>query len=135
MFFPTSCAMKRNLFLEKTKGSDVEHLLRLLARTIVRFFMVLLVALWISPLAYGQVYKYVGLEDGLSSRNVYAVQQSNGGFIWCLTDKGVDRYDGTEISEVEGFVPTTSIARTPKGGGTVYQSVNVLSESFIFAMI
>ena len=98
MFFPTSCAMKRNLFLEKTKGSDVEHLLRLLARTIVRFFMVLLVALWISPLAYGQVYKYVGLEDGLSSRNVYAVQQSNGGFIWCLTDKGVDRYDGTEIN-------------------------------------
>ena len=49
-------------------------------------------------LAYGQVYKYVGLDDGLSSRNVYAVQQSDGGFIWCLTDKGIDRYDGTEMN-------------------------------------
>lgn len=47
---------------------------------------------------FGQIYKYVGLEDGLSSRNVYAVQQSNGGFIWCLTDNGIDRYDGAEIS-------------------------------------
>lgn len=45
----------------------------------------------------GQIYKYVGLEDGLSSRNVYAVQQANGGFMWFLTDKGIDRYDGSEI--------------------------------------
>ena len=64
----------------------------------MRLFALLLMALWISPLAYGQVYKYVGLEDGLSSRNVYAVQESNGGFIWCLTDNGIDRYDGTEIN-------------------------------------
>ena len=49
-------------------------------------------------LAYGQVYKYVGLDDGLSSRNVYAVQQSNGGFMWFLTDNGIDRYDGTEVT-------------------------------------
>ena len=55
--------------------------------------------MWLSfTTTFGQIYKYVGLEDGLSSRNVYAVQQSNGGFIWCLTDNGIDRYDGTEIS-------------------------------------
>ena len=64
----------------------------------MRLFALLLIALWTSPRVYGQVYKYVGLEDGLSSRNVYAVQQSNGGFIWCLTDKGIDRYDGTEMN-------------------------------------
>ena len=64
----------------------------------MRLFALLLIALWTSPRVYGQVYKYVGQEDGLSSRNVYAVQQSNGGFIWCLTDKGIDRYDGTEIN-------------------------------------
>ena len=64
----------------------------------MRLFALLLMALWTSPRVYGQVYKYVGLEDGLSSRNVYAVQESNGGFIWCLTDNGIDRYDGTEIN-------------------------------------
>ena len=46
----------------------------------------------------GQIYKYIGLEDGLSSRNVYAALQSDGGFMWFLTDNGVDRYDGTEVS-------------------------------------
>ena len=64
----------------------------------MRLFVLLLIALLLSPHAHGQVYKYVGLDDGLSSRNVYAVQESNGGFIWCLTDNGIDRYDGTEIN-------------------------------------
>ena len=59
---------------------------------------ILLLVVCVCPAAYAQVYKYVGLEDGLSSRNVYAVQQSNGGFMWFLTDNGIDRYDGTEIS-------------------------------------
>ena len=68
-------------------------------RNAARIFAILLLALWVGPLAYGQVYKYVGLDDGLSSRNVYAVQEANGGFIWCLTDNGIDRYDGTEISK------------------------------------
>ena len=64
----------------------------------MRLFVLLLMALLLSPHAHGQVYKYVGLDDGLSSRNVYAVQESNGGFIWCLTDNGIDRYDGTEMN-------------------------------------
>ena len=48
--------------------------------------------------ASGQIYKYVGLSNGLSSRNVHAVQQAGGGFMWFLTDNGIDRYDGTEMS-------------------------------------
>ena len=60
--------------------------------------LLLLTVLFSLSTAFGQIYKYVGLEDGLSSRNVYAVQQSNGDFIWCLTDNGIDRYDGTEVS-------------------------------------
>ena len=59
---------------------------------------ILVLMLWAGHWSYAQVYKYVGLEDGLSSRNVYAVQQSTGGFLWFLTDNGIDRYDGTEIS-------------------------------------
>lgn len=38
------------------------------------------------------------------------------------------RYDGTEISEVVGYIPTTSIARKPAGGGTIYEDVNMLSD-------
>ncbi len=37
------------------------------------------------------------------------------------------QYDGTTVKEVVGFIPTTSIGRKPKGGGTVYQDVNMLS--------
>ena len=51
----------------------------------------------INNLVCGQIYKYIGLENGLSSRNVHAVQQSNGGFMWFLTDNGIDRYDGSEM--------------------------------------
>ena len=38
------------------------------------------------------------------------------------------QYDGNTISEVVGYVPTTSIGRKPAGGGTIYEDVNLLSE-------
>lgn len=38
------------------------------------------------------------------------------------------RYDGDVISEVVGYIPTTSIGRKPAGGGTIYEDVNLLSE-------
>lgn len=37
------------------------------------------------------------------------------------------QYDGETIKEVEGYVPTTTIARKPTGGGTKYEDVNMLS--------
>lgn len=37
------------------------------------------------------------------------------------------QYDGTTLSEVVGYVPTTSISRTPDGGGKKYQDVNLLN--------
>lgn len=37
------------------------------------------------------------------------------------------RYDGTEIKEVEGYIPTTSISRAPSGGGKIYEDVNLLN--------
>lgn len=36
-------------------------------------------------------------------------------------------YDGTTIEEVLGYVPTTSIARRPSGGGSVFEDVNMLT--------
>lgn len=35
------------------------------------------------------------------------------------------RYDGT-LKQVEGYVPTTSIARKPAGGGKIYEDVNMI---------
>ena len=41
-----------------------------------------------------QIYRYIGTEDGLSSRRVIAIEQSQQEYIWVLTHKGVDRFDG-----------------------------------------
>lgn len=37
------------------------------------------------------------------------------------------QYDGVTVSEVTGYVPTTSIGRKPSGGGTIYEDVNLLT--------
>lgn len=48
--------------------------------------------------------------------------------IWYFKDgKGYYRYDGSAVTEVEGYVPTTSIGRKPAGGGTIHEDVNMLS--------
>ena len=38
------------------------------------------------------------------------------------------KYDGTTIADVVGYIPTTTIARKPMGGGTKYEDVNMMSE-------
>jgi hypothetical protein len=48
--------------------------------------------------------------------------------IWYFKDgKHYLQYDGATINAVVGYVPTTSIARRPSGGGTMHQDVNMLS--------
>ena len=49
--------------------------------------------------------------------------------IWYFKD-GVNylQYDGTTISDVNGYIPTTSVGRKPEGGGTIHQDVNMLSD-------
>ena len=37
------------------------------------------------------------------------------------------KYDGTTIEQIGGYIPTTSIARKPEGGGTTYEDVNMLT--------
>ena len=37
------------------------------------------------------------------------------------------RYDGSTIKPVEGYIPTTTIARKPSGGGTKFEDINMLS--------
>jgi len=38
------------------------------------------------------------------------------------------QYDGTTIQKVVGYIPTTTIARKPMGGGTKYEDVNMMSD-------
>ena len=49
--------------------------------------------------------------------------------VWYFKDgENYLRYDGVEIKEVVGYIPTTSIARKPAGGGSIYEDVNLLSD-------
>lgn len=36
-------------------------------------------------------------------------------------------YNGTNCTQVEGYIPTTSISRAPAGGGMIYEDVNLLT--------
>lgn len=63
---------------------------------------------------------YSGLNARVSASFIYEN-------VWYFKDgKHYLIYDGTTIKEVVGYVPTTSIARKPAGGGTIYEDVNLL---------
>lgn len=38
------------------------------------------------------------------------------------------QYDGSTLSNVVGYIPTTSISRKPEAGGSIYEDVNMLSD-------
>lgn len=58
------------------------------------FFVLLL---FFSVGAYGQYFKKLGMEDGLSSPSILAIYQDVLGRIWFGTSKGVNVYDGKQI--------------------------------------
>ena len=64
---------------------------------------------------------FSGVKDAVSDSFIFEN-------IWYFKDgKNYLQYDGATIKEVVGYVPTTSIARKPAGGGTIYEDVNMLS--------
>lgn len=64
---------------------------------------------------------YSGLNEAKSDCFIY-------NSVWYFKDgKNYLQYDGSTIKEVEGYVPTTTIARKPAGGGTKYEDVNLLT--------
>ena len=65
---------------------------------------------------------YEGLQEKLSNSFIYED-------VWYFKDgKNYLKYDGTIVEPVEGYIPTTTIARKPGGGGTKYEEVNMLSD-------
>ncbi len=59
-------------------------------------FLILLVIQPLSTL-FAQTYKYIGVEDGLSNRRVSFIQKDKKGYMWFLTQDGIDRYNGKEF--------------------------------------
>ena len=59
-----------------------------------RIFILLLLLVNFLSQTEAQIFRYIGMEDGLSSRRVISIEQGVQDYIWILTHKGVDRYDG-----------------------------------------
>ena len=57
-------------------------------------FVILIIS---STISRCQIYKYIGLEDGLNNKKIYHIQKDRRGYMWFLTQEGVDRYDGKQI--------------------------------------
>ena len=57
-------------------------------------FVLLLINCTVSK---GQIYKYIGLEDGLNNQKIYHIQKDRRGYMWFLNQEGIDRYDGKQI--------------------------------------
>jgi hypothetical protein len=65
---------------------------------------------------------YSGVNNAVSNSFIYNNK-------WYFKDgKNYLEYDGQTISDVEGYVPTTSIGRKASGGGTIHEDVNLLSD-------
>ena len=71
--------------------------------------------------AYSLNTPFSGLKDAFS-QSFYM-----GGKTYILDGSKYICYDGTSFSEVDGYIPTTSIARQPAGGGTDFEPVNLLT--------
>ena len=65
----------------------------------MRKFILFFLFIYISSLCIAQTYKYIGVEDGLSNRRVYAIQKGPKGYMWFLTHNGIDRYDGKDFKQ------------------------------------
>lgn len=68
------------------------------------------------------------LLSGLPRRKSRAVFLA--GKLWIVTGGGFYSYDGTEAKHVSAsgaYVPTTTITRSPSGGGVSYEAVNLLT--------
>lgn len=59
--------------------------------------------LLLALLGRAQTFRYLSVEEGLSSRRVFAIQKDNKGYIWLLTHDGIDRFDGKEVKHYQLF--------------------------------
>lgn len=84
----------------------------------------LIVALLLSVCTIHAEVKHINVADGLSSRQVYEVEEDTDGFIWIYTNHGMDRFDGhtmkhyplTDSEEANDHIlSATSMRRSSEG--------------------
>lgn len=78
--------------------------------------------------ASAQVFKYIGMEDGLSSRRVLSIQQGAQDYMWILTHKGVDRFDGKHFNHYTVLKDGKAVNFYPNLNQLIVDENNVLWE-------
>ena len=63
----------------------------------ILFSLIILFTTAIFPISAQHFFEF-GVENGLSDRKVISIQRDPQGFTWILTNKGVDRFDGSKFT-------------------------------------
>ena len=74
---------------------------------------IILFLLLLPLMAYGQTYKHIGVEDGFSNGRIYNIQKSHQGYMWFLTNEGMDRYSGKDIKHYK-LIEKNKLKSVPK---------------------
>ena len=90
-----------------------------------RLFLFVGLTLMLAYAANAQLYRYLGMQEGLSSRRVLSIEKDLTGYMWFLTHEGIDRYNGKEYvhypliegeREVRQFPNLNNLQLDSKGG-------------------
>lgn len=86
----------------------------------MRFIINIVCFLFLLPfIATAQTYKYIGVENGLSDRRIFDIQKDSTGYMWFLTNKGIDRYNGKDIKHYK-FIEEDKKSTSPIHLGWLY---------------
>ena len=76
-------------------------------------WLLLLIVLTEACPVSAQLFRYLDTEDGLKSRRVIAIEKDKTGFMWFLTQEGVDRYNGKQYTHYQLSDGNTIIQQFP----------------------
>lgn len=74
-----------------------------------------------TKLYYGNTEIYSGMAEHKSNYFVFD------GLLYIMDGTNYLVFNGTTVSAVTGYIPTTTISKSPSGGGTIYEEINLLS--------
>ena len=76
------------------------------------WLLLIMISLGAIP-APAQLYRYLDTEDGLKSRRVIDIEKDKKGYMWFLTQEGVDRYNGKQYTHYQLAEGTNIIQQFP----------------------
>ena len=81
-------------------------------------YILLFFPVWVTA----QTYKYIGIEDGLSNRRIFNIQKDAQGYMWFLTNEGMDRYNGKDIKHYKLNKEGNTLDGSHTSGMAVYRT-------------